>query len=379
MFAGVKNFLSRHKRKFIVGGVIVGGSVLALRYAQRKLREFQEEQAREFLEKTRRLQHFESTERTCNQTIVGLAPGVFEEINKLLSAEELLEQLRKKPDNKKELWDEMKVNSFTRITTMVYASSILVVTLRIQLNLVGGYLYRDSTKPTSSNTVVTPDVQQMYLALIQHFLRDGLKQLSRLIEGKVRHIMKDYDLSRQLTIGDIEQIFWSIQMAVNNDPQSPNNHLARYVFPEDVNGNQTLIRLFTDTMDLLESEEVSTLCTNNISRGFSIVVDFLVRYYSEPNGKRNGVLKDGGHQETTSSTKVEEIPSTSKESLNKIFDINSVQSPLAKLIPIITGLVSKPFSETTKPQSLATALVILFLVSDKIKILGANVYEVFNQ
>lgn len=227
MFAGVRNFLSRHKRKFIVGGVIVGGSVLALRYAQRKLREFQEEQAREFLEKTRRLQHFESTERTCNQTIMGIAPSVFEEITKILSTEEILEQLRKKPDNKKELWEEMKVISFTRLTTMVYASSILVVTLRIQLNLVGGYLYRDSTKPTSSAMCVTPDVRQMYLALIQHFLRDGLKDLSRLIEGKVRHIMKDYDLKRKLTIGDIEQIFWSIQMAVNNDAQNPNSHLAR--------------------------------------------------------------------------------------------------------------------------------------------------------
>uniref|UniRef100_A0A1L8E3I0 Peroxisomal biogenesis factor 3 n=1 Tax=Nyssomyia neivai TaxID=330878 RepID=A0A1L8E3I0_9DIPT len=365
MFSSVRNFLSRHKRKFIVGGVLVGGSVLALRYAQRKLREFQEEQAREFLEKTRRLQHFESTERTCNQTIMGLAPSVFEEINRILSTDDILEQLRKKPENKKELWEEMKVISFARLTTMVYASSILVVTLRIQLNLIGGYLYRDTTKTTG--TSVTPDMQQMYLALIQHFLRDGLKELGRLIEGKVRHIMKDYDLKKKLTIGDIEQIFWSIQMAVNNDARNPNGHLAKYVFPEDVNGNETIIRLFTETMDLLESEEVSNLCTNNISRGFSIVVDFLVRYYTEPNGKRNGL------------TAVEDIPSTSKEQLNKVFDITNVESPLAKLIPIVNGLASKNFNESAKPQSLATSLVILFVVSDKIKILGANVYEVFNQ
>uniref|UniRef100_A0A7G3ARW0 Peroxisomal biogenesis factor 3 n=2 Tax=Lutzomyia longipalpis TaxID=7200 RepID=A0A7G3ARW0_LUTLO len=367
MFSSVRNFLSRHKRKFIISGVIVGGSVLALRYAQRKLREFQEEQAREFLEKTRRLQHFESTERTCNQTIMGLAPSVFEEINRILSTDDILEQLRKKPENKKELWEEMKVISFARLTTMVYASSILVVTLRIQLNLVGGYLYRDTTKTTSPEMSVTADIQQMYLALIQHFLRDGLKDLSKLIEGKVRHIMKEYDLKKKLTIGDIEQIFWSIQMAVNNDPQNPNSHLAKYVFPEDVNGNDTLIRLFTETLDLLESEEVSNLCTNNICRGFSVVVDFLVRYYTEPNGKRNGM------------NLAEDIPSTSKEQLNKIFDINNVESPLAKLIPIVNGLASKHFSESSKPQSLATSLVILFVVSDKIKILGANVYEVFNQ
>ncbi|XP_059613865.1 peroxisomal biogenesis factor 3 [Phlebotomus argentipes] len=370
MFAGVRNFLSRHKRKFIVGGVIVGGSVLALRYAQRKLREFQEEQAREFLEKTRRLQHFESTERTCNQTIMGLAPSVFEEISRLLSTEEILEQLRKKPENKKELWEEMKVVSFTRLTTMVYASSILVVTLRIQLNLVGGYLYRDTTKTTPTGMSVTPEVRQMYLALVQHFLRDGLKELSRLIEDKVRHIMKDYDLKKRLTIGDLEQIFWSIQMAVNNDARNPNSHLARYVFPEDVNGNDVLIRLFTETLDLLDSEEVSMLCTNNVSHGFSVVVDFLVRYYTEPNGKRNGLADVHSPQD---------VPTTSKEQLNKIFDINSVESPLAKLIPIVNGLASKHFSESSKPQSLATSLVILFLVSDKIKILGANVYEVFNQ
>lgn len=101
-------------------------------------------------------------------------------------------------------------------------------------------------------------------------------------------------------------------------------------------------------------------------------MDFLVRYYTEPNGKRNGVLSEA-HQA------VEEVPTTSKEQLNKVFDINSVESPLAKLIPIVNGLASKHFSESAKPQSLATSLVILFLVSDKIKILGANVYEVFNQ
>lgn len=110
MFSRVKDFFSRHRRKFVVTGVIVGGSYLAYRYAMKKLIEFQEKQTREFLEQTRRTQHYESTERTCNQVIVGLSSKMFDEIIRLLNSEGIMEQLRNNPENKVELWNQLKVS-----------------------------------------------------------------------------------------------------------------------------------------------------------------------------------------------------------------------------------------------------------------------------
>jgi hypothetical protein len=41
MLSKLKGFVGRHKKKFIFGGVVIAGG-LAIRYAQRKLVEYQE-------------------------------------------------------------------------------------------------------------------------------------------------------------------------------------------------------------------------------------------------------------------------------------------------------------------------------------------------
>lgn len=373
MFSSVKNFLSRHKRKFIVTGVIVGGGALALQYAQRKLREFQEAQTREFIQRTRRSQHFESTERTCNQAIMGVAPALCDKILKRLNTDTILQQIREQPENKVELWNELKVQAFTRLTAMVYACSMLVVSLRIQLNILGGYLYKDTI--AEGQTELTKENQQRYLSLSQYLLDEGVEQLVTLIEKKVRGVLDQYELKQSLSLADTEQIFWSIQMAVNSDALDPNSNLGKYILQNELdypNETELLTKMYTETLDMLESDESSSLNTYNVSRGFSIVMDSIADYYYEPL-KKTGM--DIANENSIS------LPSTSKSDLNvtsAMPNINSVQLPLAKLIPIVNGLSGKPFSVNVRPASLSTSLVTLYLVSDKVKILGANVYEVFS-
>ncbi len=354
-------------------GVIVGGGVLALQYAQRKLREFQEAQTREFIQRTRRSQHFESTERTCNQAIMGVAPALCDKILKRLNTDIILQQLREMPENKVELWNELKVQAFTRLTTLVYACSMLVVSLRIQLNILGGYLYKDTI--ADGQTELTKENQQRYLSLSQYLLDDGVEKLVTLIERKVREVLGQYELKQNLSLADTEQIFWSIQMAVNSDVQDPNSTLGKYILQEELdypNETELLSKMYAETLDMLESDEASSLNTYNVSRGFSIVMDSIADYYYEPL-KKTGM--DIANENSIS------LPSTSKSDLNvstPMPNINSVQLPLAKLIPIVNGLSGKPFSVNVRPASLSTSLVTLYLVSDKVKILGANVYEVFS-
>lgn len=109
IFSKIRAFLNRHRNKIVVGGIIISGSILLTRYAQQKLLEWQEREAREFLERTRKQQHFESTERTCNQTVVNLMTSMIESLAKAVNTEEIIEELRKKPENKLELWDKLKV------------------------------------------------------------------------------------------------------------------------------------------------------------------------------------------------------------------------------------------------------------------------------
>lgn len=370
MFTRMKNFFVNHRRGIAVGGLVLGGSVLAVRYAQRKLHEYQLDQAKAFLEKTRRTQHFEATERTCNQVITSLAPTLCEEILAVLNTDEILEQLRKNPENKTELWNELKVLAFARLTTLVYASSMLVIALRVQVNLVGGYVYKDNVPNSRGSTsppqdqVLPSDFMQTYLGEIQYFLKDGVARLARSILEVTRKILQDYKLKKQLTLTDMEQIFWAIQMSVNATPNDPNGHIPEYMFNRgvDLSHNPTIKQLVLETVDVLDSEEVAVLAANNVSRGFSIVVDHLAEYLTETVAELNkgmGTSGAGGGDPGLTNP-------------------NSIQMALAKIIPIVNGLTAKPFNMSVTPPNLATALVTLFMLSEKVKMLGVNVYELFS-
>jgi len=250
---------------------------------------------------------------------------------------------------------------------------MLVVSLRIQLNILGGYLYKDTI--AEGQTELTKENQQRYLSLSQHLLDEGVEKLVTLIERKVRDVLGQYELKQSLTLADTEQIFWSIQMAVNSDVDDPNSTLGKYILREELdypNETELLTKMYTETLDMLESDESSSLNTYNISRGFSIVMDSIADYYYEP-------LKKTGMDIANENSIA--MPSTSKADLNvttTMPNINLVQLPLAKLIPIVNGLGGKSFSVNVRPASLSTSLVTLYLVSDKVKMLGANVYEVFS-
>lgn len=105
----VKDFFSRHRNKFIIGGVIITSSILLTKYAQQKLKEFQEKQAVEFLERHRKLNHFESLGRTCNSTILNLSSTLMDVVYKTVNTDEIIEALKKNPDNKVQIWNDLKV------------------------------------------------------------------------------------------------------------------------------------------------------------------------------------------------------------------------------------------------------------------------------
>lgn len=385
MFTSLRNFMSRHKKKFIVTGVIIGGGVLAVRFAQKKLQEFQETQAKEFFEKARRFQYFELTERTCNQTINGLAFGLYDVIIANLNSDELLTKLREQPNNKMEIWNELKVLSFTKLTTLVYSSALLVITLRIQLNLLGGYLYKDINEEENKK-LVTQEIQSQYLSLIQHFLTDGVNELIRVIQKNVDKILKRYNLKQKLTLADAEAIFWSIQMAVNSEIGTSFGQLVLQENDDfNSNNNALLNKMFNETFDLLETCEVNTLLSNHLSHGFSLATDQLAEFYTLPkNGTPPKPLMNG--DTVSDQLAILRGAASTKKTLNdeSIVNINTIEIPLAKIIPIVNGLTSNIYNgdmnhRQQAQQNLTTSLYKLFMESDKIKIFGANIYEAFCQ
>uniref|UniRef100_A0A1A9ZKF3 Peroxisomal biogenesis factor 3 n=1 Tax=Glossina pallidipes TaxID=7398 RepID=A0A1A9ZKF3_GLOPL len=403
MIYGLRDFLTRHRRKFLITGVVVGGTFIALKFVQGKLRDMQERQTREFLEKVRRLQHFESTEHTCNQFIINMSAELGQAIIKECSTDDLLQQLRDNPSNKLDLWEEMKFVAFTRLTAFIYASSMLVVALRIQLNVLGGYAYRATA--SDNEKIKINDVQKkQYLLLLHHFLKDGgLSDLIRLIRSKVVTIMRQMALSKRLSLTDIEQLFWSLQMAINSESnKDPCSKMCRYLLPSKLpdhgcSDNDSLLQqMFNETLDLLESDDVTTVCSNNVCRGFSLAVDAI----AESMGESIHMAQQSKHttlrgdddcipSKTPKSTDLKTLTSSTENnnctpasSISRsddcLININSVQMALAKVIPIVNDLTSKGFDANSRPQNLPTSLTSFYVVAEKCKTLGANVYETFS-
>lgn len=375
MFSRLQDFLSRHRRKLIVTGALVGGTIYAARYAQRKLVEYQEKQAREFFERTRRMHHFESTERTCNQVILGMGEEMCQAVLHECSTDELLEQLRQNPTNKLELWEQMKIVSFTRLATFVYASSMLVIALRVQLNLLGGYIYRDII---TEQRQITDELKHQYLSLIRHFITDdGIRDLARFIRSQVMEVLKTMPLTRQLTLADMEQIFWSLQMSINGDARhDPNSKMIKYLLPDLTrlqqreNCSPLLQQMYNETLDLLESEDCVGVCVHNVSRGFVLSCDAI----AESMGDTLQHLAPGELQQQQPTNG----QSNQNSNNNNLLNVNTVLLALAKLIPIVSGLTSRGYDSAARPHNLPTQLLSFYVVSEKTKMLGANVYETFS-
>ena len=192
MWESIKAFLRRHRRKFFITGAVIGGVYLVGRYARWRLAEWQREQEMEYVEQARKQHHFESNLRTCTVTFFSLVPSLREALMEKLNCESITARLREKPANKLELWEELKILSFTRTLTSIYSSCMLFVFLRVQLNIVGGYLYLDSlmlTRENSSGTHahIAEGLQKRYLALVRYLLGDGLDflvgEIRRSVEG----------------------------------------------------------------------------------------------------------------------------------------------------------------------------------------------------
>lgn len=372
MFSRLRNFVSRNKRKFIVSGIVIAGTGLALRYAQRRLREYQEKQVKEFLEKTRRLQHFESTEKTCDQAIFGLMPGLCDAIVKELDTDAILVELRTNTDRKLELWEELKFLAFARCTAFVYGTALLVASLRVQLNVIGGYMYKDTVQ---SEAKVTKEIQTVYnLLMIQHLMNSGLKQLVQIIRDNVEKIMKSHSLKEKMSLSDVEQLFWSIQTAVDKDV---NKNLVQFILPAEVHRNQQdelLNKMLSDTLDVLECGDFIELCESCFNNGFNVVVDKIADFYVQPDNKNK---LNGTTEPSTSKATSENLLLKS----NGIVNINNVSLPLAKLIPIVNAMtslvVTNNAADNKSPKNLAASLVSLQILNQSVKTMGANVYEVY--
>lgn len=355
MLAHFKELFNQHKKKIIVVGVVIGSTIVGSKYAHHRLIDWQEKETKDFLEKTRKQQYFESCEKLCNQTILFLSPTLRDNILELVDCESIVNQLKDGAANKFDLWQELKMLVFTKVTLLIYSGTLLVVALRIQLNIIGGHIYCKTCIPSTGSTI-TNNLQEKYLSKCYYFLKEGMTQIFPLVQEKVFVALKDVSLNQSLSLQQVENIFWAIQCSINEDSRSPLRNMSTFLYGCQVlEEEDTFIQeMMLDTTDLLQSPEVIDIASSCINRGFSCLVDKIAEFFLP--------------QE-----KILELPNTFEEVNNpKFTHPNNVTKPLAKIIPIINGFGNPGTFDV------AEAWISQFIYMDRLKMLGANIYESYS-
>ncbi|KAL0967449.1 hypothetical protein UPYG_G00252380 [Umbra pygmaea] len=358
MFSSTWNFLKRHKRKFIFAGAFVGGVYFLGKYAQKKIREMQENEASVYIAQARRQFHFESNQRTCNMTVLSMLPTLRESIIHHLNSENLTTLLKTKPANKLEIWEDLKIISFTRSVVAVYSTCMLVLLLRVQLNIIGGYLYLDNSVAKNVMTpLAPPDVQQQYLSSIQHLLGDGLSEMITAVKKAVQNTLGGVPLKQNMSLQDLEQHLNHIRAQVE-EGGTQHRPLFCFMISDEENSlaaqacgltanDVTTIKLLNETRDILESPDFGTVLKTCFNRGFNRFLDNMAEFFQPVSGAQ-------GDTNTTPAS------------------LSHLSLPVAKIIPIVNGQIHSICSEI--PSHFVQDLLLI----DQVKEFAANVYETFS-
>lgn len=413
-----RDIFVKNRQRIVLITLAFGGSYFVYRFFRNRILSNESKQVREFMEKARRIQHFESTERTCNQMIVSINVEMLELINKKLDVNEILHQLRTNPANKVALWEEIKVLSVTRLTVVIYTTTIVAAMLRIQLNLLGGYLYRDAKENGNRCAKVTEHIKQRYLSIIHQYMYcGGLDSLIERVKDDIQTILKDVPLNRFLSLADIDHLFWAAQMSMNNSVGlSPCIQMCEFLISTidqleaSVETCKLIECLLYETMDMIETEDTVSLCVLSSNRGFTTALKVIAQEIgivvtgdmfpnelnpcslgNEPwnaNEMKTPDLKDGEKEteNNENSKKLKHVETVFSIVPRNIFNeedgednINNRKlTPLAKVIPIINALTANGYDNTLVPETFITSFINNLINSEKCKTLGANVYETFS-
>ncbi|KYM76334.1 Peroxisomal biogenesis factor 3 [Atta colombica] len=324
------------------------------------------------MERTKKRQYYESTERSCNQMISRLAITLRNSVVKENDTEVIIKQLKDGSADKITSWVQLKILAIARPAVIIYSYTMLVTFLRIQLNLISGHMYKQAQN-NMDNGIIGTEVQKRYMALSKYFIDEGIKDLSEFIQNKVSEVTVSLSLTEQLTLRDLEQIYWAITSSVSADSsKDPVKNFTYYTLQHDIENSDTSVysKLRDQMLDVSESEEVQDLMQKNIRTGFVLLMDHISAYFSEPS-KTNSVQNKASFSGESNADNSILTRRENTSDFNGFVDLNKTTIALAKIIPIVNGQVpDNPISD-----DLAENWLQRLIFNNDLKTLGANLYE----
>ncbi|EEQ41736.1 putative peroxisomal biogenesis factor [Clavispora lusitaniae] len=272
VFSSLATFFRRHKKKLLITSTVsVSLYFLVHHFVISRIRNFQNALKQELFVKEQIKRRFVQTQADCYLTLLALLPVLTSPIVAYLPTEAITSALKRKKNSKKELgdslttenlmayseernassidlsvllsksklelWQDLKVKSITRMLTLIYASSGLLLLTRLQLNILARKSYLESaiaiaggSVPPASKDSFNYFIEQSYLSLSWWLLNNGWVDMADHIERLVETKFKDINPKTELSV----DTFTIMLSEINSEMFSDGGALvARSIFPID--------------------------------------------------------------------------------------------------------------------------------------------------
>lgn len=296
IFLSLATFFRRHKKKLLITSTVsVSLYFLVQHLVISRFRNFQNALKQELFVKEQIKRRFVQTQTDCYLTILALLPVLTLPVVAYMPTEAITLTLKKKKNSKKELgdslttenlmayseertsgsgpdllvllaksklelWQELIIKSITRILTLIYATSSLLLLTRLQLNILARKSYLElaiviagGTVPTTSNDSFNYFIEQSYLSLSWWLLNHGWKDIADVLETLVQAKFADISPKTELSTDTFMQMLAEINIEMLTHHHAL---LAHLVFPlEYSNLVETLMNTNPELVNELENQD----------------------------------------------------------------------------------------------------------------------------
>lgn len=269
------------------------------KYAERKLIQWQEENAKKIIEQQRRKEHYDNTLETTRVTLANIITNLKKVLERELNYDVLIHAIKDQPTRKLELWEELKIVGFSRTICSVVCTAFAASASHVMVMVLAANAL-DNNNRRQCDEGATMQVQTHYLDCLRDLIEEQMSLLvSRIVRIITKHV-KALPLTSQLTLSQVESLLQQVVLEITNDKCSSKGHqvidisstsTAATVLPwsqylnepravtENPAGNDILRKMHLMTVDIMNTDDFFDVTNTLIQVGLDYVLDVLTEHY----------------------------------------------------------------------------------------------------
>ncbi|XP_073281917.1 peroxisome biogenesis protein 3-2-like isoform X2 [Primulina huaijiensis] len=294
-------FWRRHKRKvYVTLGFFGSGYLFYKLYDARRSRlndlekQCVVERENDELIKAQIQAHFESVQGISDSTTL---PHVMDLLDCRLAENLDLTQLTKRliqgkgqpntlsTSEKLELWDKLKILSFTKMILTLWSMTMLSLYIKVQVNILGRHLYIDTARGLGSSHIldeaelIDRNDEQQFLACADYLSNHGLLALISYTEAAASEVLKGAQLKDFFSLSSLHEFI--IQILDTLLSKGSPHHWVSYLMPDDAGAYKLVASSGTIGSDIARATKYELLMAETLavvsSAEFGNIVDISLR------------------------------------------------------------------------------------------------------